>query len=164
MKRLSWHVRREIAEAKDLLRAFEPLVAEVVERRRKEAAREFASYRPRWEIAVAAHRWRRSLEGGLVELPQRFLGHYALATDRYAAIGGGVDMVAARVKFGREVMEAAAPCIHAAKYLGQRAFILAVESGCSCDSHSPEIEFTAPLEDIDKMFKNFRESGDSDPF
>ena len=162
--KMRWRRRREIEAAQELLGEFEQLADKESRKRGKAAAREFARYRRRWERNVAAHRWRRALDGGLVELPQRFFGHYALATDRYAALGGGVDMVAARAKFARELMEAAAPCIDAEKTLGLRAFTLAIERGCSCESHTPELEFTEPLEDIEKVFKNFRERRDSDPF
>jgi len=108
------------------------------ERRRGErvrVAKEVSQVLPVWEWLVAAHRWRRILEEGGA-LPPGFDGE-AFATDRYAAIGDGPDLVGARLHFVREIEGISAPC-HAFETRDWEVLAHLVERGCSCDLHEPE--------------------------
>ena len=74
--------------------------------------------------------------GGGGALPPGFDGE-ALATDRYAAIGDGPDLVGARLHFVREIEGISAPC-HAFETRDWEVLAHLVERGCSCDLHEPE--------------------------
>ena len=119
---------------------------------RVRVAKEVSQVLPVWEWLVSAHRWRRILEEGGA-LPPGFDGE-ALATDRYAAIGDGPDLVGARLHFVREIEGISAPC-HAFETRDWEVVAHLVERGCSCDLHEPEISRCASdLEDLGDLMQS----------
>ena len=149
-----WRRRREIESARELLSESEPVLTCELERRRRreEAARlEFEEFRGVWRHLVEGHLWRRYLEAELAEFPQQFAMAYRIPTDRYASIGGGVNLPAARLKFLEFIMNSPAPCKIGYESLSSAAFVYAIEAGCSCESHAPELhEFY--LVDMEALF------------
>ncbi len=107
---------------------------------------EFAEFRGVWRHLVEGHLWRRYLEAELAEFPQHFSMGYRIPTDRYVSLGGGVNLPAARLKFMRVIMNSPAPCKIAYESLSSAAFVCAVEDGCSCESHAPELQGFALVE------------------
>jgi len=149
-----WRRRREIEAARALLSDFEPVLACELERRRRreEAARvEFEEFRADWRHLVEGHLWRRYLEAGLAEFPQYFTEGYRIPTDRYASLGGGVNLPSARIAFVRQIMNSRAPCKIAENRIGGAAFLWALEDGCSCELHAPDLQRLSPV-DFEALF------------